>query len=305
MKSSELCCLSPCKKKVLIKKCKAKNGQHKSLVTIWTSWRTHCILRIWHHIQTPTATTTDMETRANALKVWSRLVVFCKIKTKARLCRCGRWTHQGRDCSTRATKRNRQIPTASVCKRNPCGRHLHLGGWLYFWNLIHFQRKVSRHKFYSCKYTQMQNQNRRGACDVEHGGGCFLWKQPLFLFSPCSLGSPSEYLKQGVNSMVDGHTGKGCFFALWLKSRIFCFLGVLEPIKTGKHSGQGSIMMKTERCCWSFCYQGHHQWLALSPSCKKGLYPVSAEFTCRPHIHVGSLWVSQLPPIIQRDAFEG
>lgn len=52
----------------------------------------------------------------------------------------------------------------------------------------------------------MQNQNRRGACDGEHGGGCFLSKQPLFSFSPCSLGSPSEDLKQGVNSMVERHT---------------------------------------------------------------------------------------------------
>lgn len=60
----------------------------------------------------------------------------------------------------------------------------------------------------------MQNQNRRGACDVEHGGGCFLSKQALVSVSSCSLGSPSEDLKESVNSMVEGHTGKGCFFAL-------------------------------------------------------------------------------------------
>lgn len=154
----------------------------------------------------------------------------------------------GRDCSARTTKRNRKIPTASVFKKT----HV-VAPWRLNWNLIHFQWKVSKHTFYSCKYTQMQNQNRRGACDVEHGGGCLLSKQPLFSFFPCSLGSPSEDLKQGVNSTVDGRTGEGCFFALGLQSRIFCFLGVLEPIRTGKHSGQGSNMMKTERCCSSFC----------------------------------------------------
>lgn len=58
-----------------------------------------------------------------------------------------------------------------------------------------------------------------------------LFQNNLYFCSPRVVLAAPVKTWNGVNSMVDGHAVKGCFFALWLKSRIFCFLGVLEPIR--------------------------------------------------------------------------
>lgn len=85
-----------------------------------------------------------------------------------------------------------------------------------------FPARGFMHKFYFCKYTWMQNQNRWGACDADLGGGCFQSKQSLFLLFLYSVGSQNLAPVKTWSSVIEWDTGKG-FMIGSLAQPVFSF----------------------------------------------------------------------------------